>query len=183
MHFAQGENIAFVLPSSGWAPSGAICQLSLSLLALFICLASQRAGGGAGNRLGPPDNGKSQGLLIPRGFFFWGGGGFGGDASDLRVPIPKHGGAAGMAPSMEVPSMGEMLHREQPGGVLGVFFRGGLLLFDPFSPPPQVAFGVPALHPVSLRLLLVLAFALCTGGATSRGGTVAGCWALRLIKA
>ena len=88
-----------------------------------------------------------------------------------------------MAPSMEVPSMGEMLHREQPGGVLGVFFRGGLLLFDPFSPPPQVAFGVPALHPASLRLLLVLAFALCTGGATSHGGMVAGCWALRLIKA
>lgn len=78
MHFAQGENIAFVLPSSGWAPSGAICQLSLSLLALFICLASQRAVGGAGNRLGPPDSGKAQGLLMPGGFR----GGWGG----LRAP-------------------------------------------------------------------------------------------------
>lgn len=67
MHFAQGENIAFVLPrlpGAGWAPSGAIRQLGLSLFALFICLASQRAAGGAGNRLGLPDAGKSWGLTI-----------------------------------------------------------------------------------------------------------------------
>lgn len=67
MHFAQGENIAFVLPrlpGAGWAPSGAIRQLGLSLFALFICLASQRAAGGAGNRLGLPDAGKSRGLTI-----------------------------------------------------------------------------------------------------------------------
>lgn len=56
MHFAQGEKIAFVLPglpSAGSAPSGALCQLRLSLFALFICLASERPAGGTGNCLDP----------------------------------------------------------------------------------------------------------------------------------
>lgn len=56
MHFAQGEKIAFVLPGppgAGSAPSGALCQLRLSLFALFICLPSERAAGGTGNCLDP----------------------------------------------------------------------------------------------------------------------------------
>lgn len=56
MHFAQGEKIAFVLPGppgAGSAPSGALCQLRLSLFALFICLVSERAAGGTGNCLDP----------------------------------------------------------------------------------------------------------------------------------
>lgn len=56
MHSAQGEKMAFVLPGppgAARAPSGALCQLRLSLFALFICLPSERAAGGTGNCLDP----------------------------------------------------------------------------------------------------------------------------------
>ena len=140
MHFAQGENIAFVLPSSGWAPSGAICQLSLSLLALFICLASQRAGGGAGNRLGPPDNGKSQGLLIPRGFF-WGGGVWGG-CFGSPCPHSQARGGCRYGPIHGSSFYGGDAAQGAAWGGVGVFLGGGGCCFlTPFPHPHRWLLG------------------------------------------
>lgn len=148
MHFAQGENIAFVLPSSGWAPSGAICQLSLSLLALFICLASQRAGGGAGNRLGPPDNGKSQGLLIPRGFFL-GGGGLGGMLRVSVSPFPSTGGLQVWPHPWKFLLWGRCCTGSSLGGCWGFFLGGGCCFLTPFPHPHRWLLGsqLCILHP------------------------------------
>lgn len=184
MHFAQGENIAFVLPrlpGAGWAPSGAIRQLGLSLFALFICLASQRAAGGAGNRLGLPDAGKSWGLTIL--------GCLGGfrihlDPFCSLLPFPNLG-VTRMHRNGEIFSISPWCNaatRSSPGAFYRFFFF--VDLFSPFlgSPPIPASLSMSR-HCPPLCGAPGHAVVFCIERATKHGAMAPGCWSLRLIKA
>lgn len=190
MHFAQGENIAFVLPrlpGAGWAPSGAIRQLGLSLFALFICLASQRAAGGAGNRLGLPDAGKSRGLTILGCL-----GGFRIHLDPFRslFPFPNLG-VTRMYRNCEFFFNFSLLQLQ---GAAQVLFIDLFFFLEPFFPPSKVALGVPS-HPSITASVPASshcpplcgapghAVDFCMERATKHGAMAPGCRSLRLIKA
>lgn len=109
MHSAQGEKMAFVLPGppgAARAPSGALCQLRLSLFALFICLPSERAAGGTGNCLDPVAPGVPSHLrpAAARGDGSRSvGRGFGGGFLVLFLPLSSYFKGSGLHPNGRFP--------------------------------------------------------------------------------